>query len=142
MVTSMEYTRIQATLSLLALPRVSLCRYLFLSATRFWWEGFSDGSNGKESACNTDMQEAQVRSLGQEYPQEREMATHSSTLAWEIPWTEELGGLQSMGLQRVRYDCATEHRWDVPDTQLPGPTCTRNEQVSIQTVVIGSGLNI
>ena len=100
MVTSMEYTRIQATLSLLALPRVSLCRYLFLSATRFWWEGFSDGSNGKESACNTDMQEAQVRSLGQEYPLEREMATHSSTLAWEIPWTEELGGLQSIGVAK------------------------------------------
>ena len=37
------------------------------------------------------------------------MATHSSILAWEIPWTEEPGGLQSMGSQRVRYDCATEH---------------------------------
>ena len=45
-----------------------------------------------------------VRSLGQEDPQEEEMATHSSILAWKIPWTEEPGGLQSMGLQRVgRY---------------------------------------
>ena len=50
-----------------------------------------------------------VRSLGQEDPQEEEMATHSSILAWKIPWTEEPGGLQSMGLQRLRCDLATEH---------------------------------
>ena len=43
------------------------------------------------------MRETQVRSLGQEDPLEKEMATHSSTLAWRIPWTEEPGGLQSMG---------------------------------------------
>ena len=97
MVTSMEYTRIQATLSPLALPRVSLCRYLFLSATRFWWEGFSDGSNGKESACNTDMQEAQVRSLGQEYPLEREMATHSSILAGKFHGQRSLAGYSPWG---------------------------------------------
>ena len=47
------------------------------------------------------VQEIQVRSLGQEDPLEMEMATHSSILAWRIPWTEEPGGLQSMGLQRV-----------------------------------------
>ena len=41
---------------------------------------------------------------GQEDPLEKEMATHSSILSWEIPWIEEPGGLQSMGLQRVRYD--------------------------------------
>ena len=47
-----------------------------------------------------------VQSLGQEDPleKEKEMATHSSILAWRIPWTEELGGLQSMGLQRVGHD--------------------------------------
>ena len=43
------------------------------------------------------MRETRVQSLGREYPLEKEMATHSSTLAWKIPWTEELGGLQSMG---------------------------------------------
>ena len=48
-----------------------------------------------------ETQEMQVQSLGQEYPLEKEMATHSSTLAWEIPWTEEPGGLQSKGLQRL-----------------------------------------
>ena len=46
------------------------------------------------------MQDTQVRSLGQEDPLEKEMATHSSILAWEIPWTEEPGGLQSIGLQK------------------------------------------
>ena len=47
------------------------------------------------------MQESQFPSLGLEDPLEKEMATHSSIPAWEIPWTEEPGGLQSMGLQRV-----------------------------------------
>ena len=50
------------------------------------------------------MQETWVRSLGQEDPLEKEMATHSSTLAWKIPWTEEPGRLQSMGSQRVRLE--------------------------------------
>ena len=45
-----------------------------------------------------------VQSLSQEDPLEKEMSTHSSILAWRIPWTEEPGGLQSMGLQRVRHD--------------------------------------
>ena len=48
------------------------------------------------------MRETRVRSLGQEDPLEKEMAIHSSTIAWKIPWTEELGRLQPMGLQRVR----------------------------------------
>ena len=50
------------------------------------------------------MQETRVQSLGREDPPEKDMATHSSTLTWEIPWTEESGGLQSMGSQRVRHD--------------------------------------
>ena len=49
------------------------------------------------------MQETLVRSLDQEDPLEKEMATHSSILAWEIPWTEEPGGLQSMGSQKSQY---------------------------------------
>ena len=52
------------------------------------------------------MQEIWVRSLGQEYPLEKEMATHSSIPAWKIPWTEEPGGLSSMGSQRVRHNWA------------------------------------
>ena len=49
------------------------------------------------------LQETRVQSLDQEDSPERETATHSSILAWEIPWTEEPGGLQSIGLQRVKY---------------------------------------
>ena len=64
-----------------------------------WW--FSD----KESTCN---QEMGVRSLAQEDPLEKEMAAHSSILAWEIAWTEEPGALQSTESQRVSYDLATE----------------------------------
>ena len=51
--------------------------------------------------CLSTMQETRVQSLGQEDPLEKEMAIHSSTIAWKIPWTEEPGGLQSMGSQRV-----------------------------------------
>ena len=50
------------------------------------------------------MWETQVQSLGQEVPLEKEMATDSSILAWEIPWTEEPGELQSLGSERVRHD--------------------------------------
>ena len=50
------------------------------------------------------MQETRVLSLGWEDPLEKEMATPSSILAWEIPWTEEPGGLQSMGSQRIGHD--------------------------------------
>ena len=63
--------------------------------------GFPGGSVVKNSPV---MQETQVRSLGQENPLEEEVATHTSILAWEIPWTEESGRLQPMGLQRVRHD--------------------------------------
>ena len=50
------------------------------------------------------MRETWLQSLGQEDPLQKEMATHSSFLAWEIPWTQEPGRLQSVGLQRVRHD--------------------------------------
>ena len=56
------------------------------------------------------VQETWVRSLGQEDPLEKEIAAHSSTLAWKIPWTEEPGRLQSMGLQRVGHDLSTEQQ--------------------------------
>ena len=60
-----------------------------------WWLG------GKESACNVGDQGSIPN---WEDPLEKKMATHSSILAWRIPWTEELGGLQSMGSQRVGHD--------------------------------------
>ena len=63
--------------------------------------GFRGGSVVKNLLA---VQETQVRSLGQEDPLEEGRATHSSILAWRIPWTEEPGGLQSTGYQRVRHD--------------------------------------
>ena len=60
-----------------------------------------DGSDGKASAYNAG---DWVQSLGQEDPLEKEMVTHSSILAWRIPWTEEPDRLQSTGSKRVRHD--------------------------------------
>ena len=54
------------------------------------------------------MQETQVQALGRKTPPEEETATHSSSLAWEIPWTEEAGGLQSLELQRVGDDLTSK----------------------------------
>ena len=56
-----------------------------------------------------EMQEMHVQSLNQEDPPEKEMATQSSILAWETPWTEEPGGLQFMGFQRIRHNWETKH---------------------------------
>ena len=69
------------------------------------------------------VQETWVRSLGQEGPLEKGMATHSSVLAWRIPWTEEPGRLQSLGLQTVRHDWATntfhfKKSWSMPISQI------------------------
>ena len=66
--------------------------------------GFPSGTGGKEPACQCRRCEMWVWSLGWEDPLEKEMATHSSILAWRIPWTEEPGGLQSMGSQRIGHD--------------------------------------
>ena len=69
--------------------------------------GFPGDSVVKNPAA---MQKMQVRSLDQADPLEKEMATCSNTLAWEIPWTEETGGLQSMGSQRIRHDLVTKQQ--------------------------------
>ena len=68
--------------------------------------GFPGGSDGKESACNArDL----GLILGSKDPLEKEMATHCSILVWRIPWTEEPGGLQSMGSQRISHDWINWH---------------------------------
>ena len=71
--------------------------------------GFPQSSVVKNLPAVQEMQETQVWFLDQEDSLEKEMATYSSILAWEIPWTEESGGLQSRGSQRVRHDWVTEH---------------------------------
>ena len=68
---------------------------------KFVLQGFSGGSDGKDYACNAG-DPGLIPGLGRSL--EKGMATHSSILAWEIPWTGEPGGLQSMGSQRVRHD--------------------------------------
>ena len=75
--------------------------------------GFPGGSVVKNPPAQ---QEAWIWSLGLEEPLEKETATHSSIVAWTIPWTEEPGGLQSMGWQRVGRDLATEDVYTVPYT--------------------------
>ena len=72
--------------------------------------GFPGGSAAKTP---TAIQEMWVQSLGWENPLEKVMATYSSILAWEIPWTEENGGLQPMGLQRVRYNLAAKQQQQI-----------------------------
>ena len=83
-----------------------LLKYLYLDLGLPWW------LSGKESAC-LQCRRPGVQSLGQEDPLEKEMATRSSILAWEIPWTEEPGRLPSMGLQRVGHSKATSLHLDL-----------------------------
>ena len=64
---------------------------------------FPGGTRGKETTCQYKRHETRVRSLGQEDPLEEGMETHSSILAWRIPWTEEPGGLQSIGSQSLTW---------------------------------------
>ena len=66
-------------------------------------DGFYQGSSSKNRSVMQEMQETQLRSLGREDALEGEMATHSSILAWKIPWAEKPGGLQSVGSQRVGH---------------------------------------
>ena len=67
-------------------------------------QGFPGGSVIKNPPAIQELQEMRVRFLGQKDPTEKEIATHSSILTWSIPWTEEPGRIQSIGLQRVGHD--------------------------------------
>ena len=71
-----------------------------------------------------EIQEAQAQSLSQEDPLEKAMAIHSSILVWRIPWTEEPGGLQSMGLQRVGLNWVTDHT-DTQTARLQASACSQ-----------------
>ena len=77
---------------------------------------------GKEPACQCRRHKTEtwVQSVGQETPLEEGMATHSDNLTWRILWTEELHGLQSIGLHRVGHDCSDlGHMQSVPFVRLP-----------------------
>ena len=73
-----------------------------------WWLS----GKKKKNTClpKQETQKTQAQSLGREDRLEEEMATHSSILVWEVPWTEEPGRLQSMGLHRVRHDLVTKEK--------------------------------
>ena len=94
-----------------------------------------------------EMQETQIRSLGWEDPLEEGMETHSSILAWEIPWTEEPGGLQSRGSQRIGHNLATKQqqihlltatKWQPIPVFLPGESQGRG---SLWAAVYGVAQN-
>ena len=96
----------------MSLAQVTICRILELKIHIFqvfnafsyttYFPDFPGGSDGIKRLST--MQETRVRALDWEDPLEKEMAIHSSTLAWKIPWTEEPGRLQSMGSQRVGHN--------------------------------------
>ena len=88
-------------------PRCIKLYCLFFECLPSKVKGFPGGSVVNNPPAR---QERRVPSLGQEDPLEKEMATHSSIFAWEIPWTEEPGGLQSMGSQRVGHNLVTKQQ--------------------------------
>ena len=85
--------------------------YMIWHAMLCYYMGFPGGSAVKNLPKNAGDTRDSGSIPGSERSQEKEMATHSSILVWEIPWTEEPGRLQSMGLQRDRHDWATKYTW-------------------------------
>ena len=84
--------------------------FFFLDISKYG-SGLPWGLSGKESACQCRRSSSGwVRSLGWAYPLEKDIATHPSILAWEIPWTEEPGWLQFMGLQRVGLNLVSKQQ--------------------------------
>ena len=80
-----------------------------------WTKGLPLWLSGKES--DSQMQEMWIWSLGREYPLKKEMATNSSILALDIPWTEDPSGLQSRNHKRVRQNLVTKQPWTEPGTK-------------------------
>ena len=93
--------------------------------------GFPVGTEVKAFACNEGHQSSIP---GSENLLEKEMATHSSILAWRVPWMEESGGLQSMGLQRVGHD------WAIFTFTFPGNSVVKNPPASARDVGLNIGL--
>ena len=77
-----------------------------------------------------------TQSLGWEDPLEKEMVTHSSTLAWKIPWTEEPGRLQSMGSQRVRKDRVTSLSLSLSALQILGISLIRKADILLKRIIV------
>ena len=112
---TMSWTSIHSSSDTLS----DLIPWIYLSLPLYNHKGFDLGHTwmvwgflvAQSLKCLPTMQETQVRSLGPKDLLEEEMVTHSSILTWRIPWTEEPGRLQFMGLQRIRYDWARTHTY-------------------------------
>ena len=115
-----------------------LCWRFYLSSGQNKW-GFPGGASGKEPACQS-WRQMQIPSLGQEDPLEEGMATHSSILAWRIPWTEEPGGLQNMWSQRVKHDWI-DLAQDKNTAKLmpPRPSCPQATQTGVVSMKSSKG---
>ena len=102
------------------------------SSTTIWKHQFSSTQPSQSAKNLPAVQETWVQSLGWEDPLEKEMATHSSILAWKISWTEEAGGLQSMGSQRVGDNWATNTQHTAFFmVQLSHPYMTTGESIAL-----------
>ena len=100
--------------------------------------GFLGGSALKNPRVMQKPQELQAWSLGWEDPLEVETATHSSVLAWRLPWTEEPGGLQSMGSQELDMSDATEH---TPSTHIYGMCIRTYTQFLVSDITVSCHLS-
>ena len=98
-----------------------------IGCTQLACMGFPGGSEGEESVCNVGNPGS---ILSQEDPLEKGIATHSCILAWKIPWTEEPGGPQPMGLQRVGHDGVTKHTHTHTHTHTHGLYDTHQASVT------------
>ena len=108
--------------------RIQLKRFSSSSSIKQLWN-FPGGSALKNLPT---LQETQVRILDQEDPLEEGMATRSSLLAWRIPWTEEPGGLQSIGLQRIRHDWSN---WAHMHKEVIGYLFARSISYNISSII-------
>ena len=109
-------------------------KYLILKSSAFWYLPYSLVAQAVTSL--PALWETWIQSLGQEDPLEKEMATHSSILAWKIPWMEQCGSLQSMGLQRVGHNWATSLSFLTPSQRI-NVVCTISQSgllVSLSSV--------
>jgi len=93
-----------------------------------WTKGLPWWLSGKES--DSQMQEMWIWSLGREYPLKKEMATNSSILALDIPWTEDPSGLQSRSHKRVRQNLVTKQPWTEPGTKD-----TKKKKIELQFMI-------
>ena len=119
------FTEFYCILSNLNMNQIYVCIYPLPFETPTHLPPYPTPSVAQRVKRLLTMQETWVRSLDQEDPVEKETATHSSTLAWKISWTEKPGRLQSMGSQRVGHDWASSLHFETPTHPPPYPTPSR-----------------